>query len=89
MLTTLPSSGDHSLAHTPKVVRSDPARSTRKPQVEHGALAAIAPGVIGPCEPVYQRWAASVRPWRESTRARPSPSSSTASRSASSSPVAR
>src|SRR5690606_30569092 len=41
-LTTLPSSGDHSLAHTPKRRRSDPASGRKKAQVEHCALAARA-----------------------------------------------
>ncbi len=73
----------------------------RKPQVEHWASGFFArsrrspdrpegrsAGSTGPRSPLYQRVMASSRPSRESTRTRPRPSSSMASWSTSSSPVA-
>src|SRR5699024_607863 len=85
--TTLPSSGDHSLAHTPNSWPSDPASGTTNPQLAQEAPAARDPAVSGPREPSYHRVAASSRALRFITRSRPRPSSRSASRSISSSPV--
>src|SRR6266700_3535702 len=68
--TTLPSSGAYSFAQTPKTRPSGLPSRTRKPQVAHGAGAACASGVRGPCSLAYQRTAVASRPIAESTRAR-------------------
>ena len=86
-LTTVPSSGDHSLAQTPKTVPSEPCSGTRNPQLPHAAAEASEPALVGPCGPRYQRSAASSRPCGESTRTRARASSSIATSSSSGSPV--
>ena len=86
-LTTLPSSGDHSLAQTPKTVPSEPCSGTRNPQLPHAAADASDPALVGPCGPRYQRSAASSRPCGDSTRTRARASSSIATSSSSGSPV--
>ena len=86
-LTTVPSSGDHSLAQTPNTVPSEPCSGTRNPQLPHAAADASEPALVGPCEPRYQRSAASSRPCGDSTRTRASASSSIATSSSSGSPV--
>ena len=58
------------------------------PHVEHRSWAWTATSAVGPCEPSYQRCAASSRPSSDSTRRRPRPSSKNAIWSTSSSPVA-
>src|SRR3954453_5034850 len=73
--TTEPSAGEYSLPHTPNSARSEPATGRKNPQVPHRPGAARAMSVPGPCGPSYQRLAASVRPVRDITRTRPSPTS--------------